>query len=520
MKITKKVVALFLAAVTLLTLPVAVLAVTPASVEDMLQFVPVGSVGSANYHYEIAGNTITGAIDLVIPDTYEGYKVTAIRKEAFKDCGYIKSLMIPANVTTVKASAFEGCLDIKSVTFNGTAATLSGSAFKGCAQLETVTLPSALTAIPDSCFENCVALTACAVPAGVTAIGAKAFSNCEKLASIAIGKDLTEIGENAFAACAGVTAYSVDAENPNFMSQSGVLFNKAGTELLAYPGGKSIVDYTVPEGVTSIKKMAFAKNTYLMTVTLASTVTAIEAYAFSQAAALRTVNLNNGLTDIGEMAFQRCGNLKAITLPGSVTDYDSAFFASNIERVTLSEGITTVCSKAFDSCTALTDVTLPDSVTAVELGAFHNCTALTYLEVAPTVTDIDAQAFNGASNLVLGVYFNSPAYAVAVEQNIPYVTLDTGYVEITSSVTELPWESTATFVAGPENAAFVWSSSNPAAVTVDESGKITAVGKGSAVIRASLKENDKIYDEVTVTVTFTFWQKIVYFFRNLFSFLK
>lgn len=50
--------------------------------------------------------------------------------------------------------------------------------------------------------------------------------------------------------------------------------------------------------------------------------------------------------------------------------------------------------------------------------------------------------------------------------------------------------------SGQNQQSVSWSSSNPKAVTVDENGKITAIGLGCSVIRASAGEN---YDECTVT---------------------
>ncbi len=520
MNFTKKATALLLALLLLCAVPLSSLALTPASVEDLLTFVPVGSVGSASYHYEISGNTITDSIDLVIPSTYEGYKVTAIRKDAFKSCGYITSLTVPATVTSIKSGAFEGCLNLKTVTFEGANLTLSANVFKGCSGLESVTLPSALVTVPDSCFEGCVSLRTCPLPATVTAIGTRAFSNCTALTSVSIGPDLTEIGDEAFAACASVTAYTVDSANPNYKSENGILLSSDGTELIYYPGGRTIVDYTVPEGVTVIKKMAFAKSKYLMNVNFASTVKTVEEYAFSEASELRSVNFNKGLTTIGEMAFQRCTSLNTVTIPSTVETFDSAFFASGVKTVILEEGITTVCEKAFDSCTQLSAVTLPASLATIELGAFNNCPLLTFLTLGPNVANIDDKAFNGDDNLVLNVSFDTPAYAYAVKNNIPFSTVDESHVALTNTVSELRWESSAAFSAQPQSAKVIWTSSNPAAVTVDEKGNIKAVGKGSAVIRAALQEDETVYDEVTVTVTFTFWQKIVYFFRNLFSFLK
>ena len=70
------------------------------------------------------------------------------------------------------------------------------------------------------------------------------------------GKDVTGIAENAFSGCEKLTAFSVSADSTCFSADNGVLFNKDGTEIICFPGGKGS-KYTVPESVTKIRSDAF-----------------------------------------------------------------------------------------------------------------------------------------------------------------------------------------------------------------------------------------------------------------------
>ena len=48
---------------------------------------------------------------------------------------------------------------------------------------------------------------------------------------------------------------------------------------------------------------------------------------------------------------------------------------------------------------------------------------------------------------------------------------------------------------------YIWTTSNKSTVTVDQSGLVTAVSTGNAIIRATLAENPTVYDEIKVYVS-------------------
>lgn len=81
--------------------------------------------------------------------------------------------------------------------------------------------------------------------------------------------------------------------------------------------------------------------------------------------------------------------------------------------------------------------------------------------------------------------------------------------------------------ANNRNFSVVWHSSNPASISVNSNGYVTAHDEGEAVISAYLVDRygnfvydgygEEIHDSVIIKCTMTFWDKVVRFFRNLFS---
>ncbi len=62
----------------------------------------------------------------------------------------------------------------------------------------------------------------------------------------------------------------VDKDNPVYSSRDGVLFNKDRTELLYYPDGRELQEYTIPETVSEISDNAFSSCRKLLDIELSN----------------------------------------------------------------------------------------------------------------------------------------------------------------------------------------------------------------------------------------------------------
>ena len=122
----------------------------------------------------------------------------------------------------------------------------------------------------------------------VTSIDNWAFSYCTFLTSVAIPASVTDIGNNAFNSCSALVAIDVSANNPNYASSDGVLFDKALETLITCPGGR-IGSYTIPDGTTHIGEDAFESCEFLSSVTVPASVTSIGGDAFQRCPILTAV---------------------------------------------------------------------------------------------------------------------------------------------------------------------------------------------------------------------------------------
>ena len=210
--------------------------------------------------------------ELTIPETLGGCPVVGVGSHAIYDCDSMTTVSMPNSVKDVGYYAFHDCNSLRSVD-----------------------LGNSLTNIGDYAF-CCAPMTEISIPASVVSIGENAFRDDWQL------RDLT-----------------VDADNPNYSSDDGVLYDKSKETIYFWPQQKEI---EIPDGVRNIVSYAFYSNdaSQNRALTLPSSVTNIGACAFADCN-LASVCLNEGLRYIDGYAFEDNFHLRAVVIPSTVIDF-------------------------------------------------------------------------------------------------------------------------------------------------------------------------------------------------------
>ncbi len=349
--------------------------------------------------------------------------VTTIGNNAFFGCSSLTSVTIPKHVTSMGDFVFSFCTGLTGVTIQEGVKSLGRYTFDNCISLQSVEIPSGVTKIGDYTFTSCWGLKSVTIPEGVTSIGAVAFYECKSLTSITMPESLTSIGDSAFigcssltsitipkhvtyvaagafASCSSLTSFTVDPANNTYSSRDGVVFNKAGTELIRFPEGKQ-GEYVIPSSVTSIGDAAFASCSGLTSVTIPSSVTSIGDAAFAYCSGLTSVTIPSSVTSVGFRTFMDCTGLTSVTIPSSVTSIGDAAFShcSGLTSAMILEGATSIGARAFEYCAGLTDITIPSSVASIGEEAFSHCSGLTSATIPEGVTSIGARFFMYCTSL-------------------------------------------------------------------------------------------------------------------------
>jgi len=328
-----------------------------------------------------------------------------------------ESYIIPESVVRIADGAFEDCTFIEEVYITGNVSEVGFDAFRNCSALETVEFSE-----------------------GLKEIKSGMFGYCNNLESVNIPASVEEIDESAFSACSSLTEINVNTENKFYKSVDGVLYNKDMTELIKYPDGRKVMEYSIPYGVVKIRDGA-CKSAQFLSVIIPDSVKIIGESAFDYSAIL-SVSIGKNVEEIAYSAFRSCYYLTGVYYSGSEEEWNDididyeAFSSWNkrnsfyfneekaadviasgecgkekgdivwtfykngllkiegngemdidedcpwvncvdyIREVFIADGVTTIGDYAFRNCTHLTTVTIPESVTVIGIDAFGNCESL------------------------------------------------------------------------------------------------------------------------------------------------
>jgi len=254
--------------------------------------------------------------------------------------------------------------------------------------------------------------TSVTMPNTIVSIEANAFKDGH-ITSITIPKSVTEIKSGAFGQMSYLTAINVDAANPNFRSDNGVLIEKKDSKewVAAYPLARPDAEYTVPEGVYGVYTNAFQRASYLKKITLPASLkespSTAEFNGYTSAQNLREIAVAAGNTAFKSVdgVLLSADGKKLIAYPngkaGSPSTnpaYQGVTGQPNASVYKIPDGVESIEQAAFAQVNGLTAIEL-NGVKKLAKGAFDKAVKLRNVLLGPSVDTIEDGAFGGNNDL-------------------------------------------------------------------------------------------------------------------------
>ena len=184
-------------------------------------------------------------------------------------------------------------------------------------------IPETITTIKQDSFSMNSGIKTVTIGDNVTHIDPYSFSYCFSLEDISIGKNITQVDEfiNSISLCPSLKSISVGADNPVFLTEENVLFNKEKTTLFIYPSSRIGETYTIPSGVTTLNGSSFSQLANLKHLIIPDEV--ISAEDAISGSGLLTITIGSGMENLGSKPFDSCSSLTTITVNEQNQTYSS-----------------------------------------------------------------------------------------------------------------------------------------------------------------------------------------------------
>lgn len=397
----------------------------------------------------------------VIPSEYEGYPITKICDDAFRDSTRVKNVVIPESITEIGTCAFNTCHYLETVVFNGgeSEIILGNGIFGSCENLKKVTLEGNIVHIPKSCFGTCINLSDITLPDtvksydefsfarsgiteftvpeevtkiadyafyecsslqkiklhdNVTYIGIAAFGSCLSLTEINIPASVMKIEELAFSECTSLTDMLISPDNEYYYMTDGMLIEKASKTVMDYCKGRKGENVIVPDDILSINATAFMDSD-IVSISLPESISGLLSALFTQCYELTEISFRGDEPKYvfrDGMLIDKANNMLLAYLPKYLPEKD----------LVIPNGIE-IIGNGVIAYTRLESIVFPESVKRIE--SFFINPNLKSITVMNKEAEIDTAtfAYDNGEFMIYG-YPDSTAEAVALKKQIQFESIE------------------------------------------------------------------------------------------------
>ena len=362
----------------------------------------LGTIGPAAFAYCSSLESIT------LPES-----LTDISESAFESCTELASIVIPDSVTWIIDNAFRNCTSLTQISIGKGVQMIPKAAFSGCTALQNVEIDAdaKIETIYTDAFSGCTSLASFPFPDSTYVIYDNAFNGCTSLTSVSIPAGVVKIFESSFRNCTSLTEIQVHADNTAYSAVDGLLLDKAGVTLIAYPAGRNDTNLVIPAGVKTIGPGVFYGCTGLTSINL-NEVNSVSDEAFFGCTGLENLIAPNGVFGVGNNAFANCDSINTVNYLGQEITLNGIFasgksggigylFGNNKTLLFMGNGVPasdlTASSVPVWKTGGVKWVIVPDYIYMIYQYTFYGCTSLESVSIGKDLSQIGKYAFSGCT---------------------------------------------------------------------------------------------------------------------------
>lgn len=278
-------------------------------------------------------------------------------------------------------------------------------------------IPETITTIKQNSFSMNNGIKTVTIGDNVTYIEPYSFAYCVSLENISIGKNITQVAAlvSSLQACPALKSISVGADNPVFLAEENVLFNKEKTTLFIYPSSRIGETYTIPSGVTTLSGSSFSHLANLKHLIIPDEV--ISAEDAISGSSLLTITIGSGMENLGSDPFNSCSALTTIT----VNEQNQTYSSEN--GVLFNKDKTQILR--YPRSKTETSFTIPATVTSLVDYTFYSARNLTEITFEGIPNSIERNVFSSSVTTINvpwaeGAIANAPWGATGATINYNY----------------------------------------------------------------------------------------------------
>ena len=282
-------------------------------------------------------------------------------------------------------------------------------------------IPETITTIKQNSFSMNNGIKTVTIGDNVTHIDPYSFAYCVSLENISIGKNITQVAAlvSSLYACPSLKSISVGADNPVFLTEENVLFNKEKTTLFIYPSSRIGETYTIPSGVTTLNSSSLSQLANLKHLIIPDEV--ISADDAIDGSSLLTITIGSGMENLGSDPFNSCSALTTIT----VNEQNQTYSSEN--GVLFNKDKTQILR--YPRSKTETSFTIPATVTSLVDYTFYRADNLTVLTFEGTPENIESYALPSSLTTINvpwaeGTVANAPWGATNATINYSYTGVE------------------------------------------------------------------------------------------------